>query len=124
MFKFITAFGANSFSVAGLFQDAHPSDTESFRFAFVIYNVTVKEFCDAINNLYSNSQNPEKYIQYDDVVIRTLNPRDNTRITREGYSLYITRGNLRVVYSGWIKDMYNLCKQLETDYQAYIKTKE
>ena len=124
MFKFITAFGANSFSVAGLFQDAHPSDTESFRCAFVIYYVTVIEFCDAINNLYSNSQNPEKYMQYDDVVIRTLNPRDNTRITREGCSLYITRGNLRVVYSGWIKDMYNLCKQLETDYQAYIKTKE
>ena len=53
MFEFITAFGDNSFSVAGLFQDAHPSDTESFRFAFVIYNVTVKEFCDANTRLRS-----------------------------------------------------------------------
>lgn len=124
MFKFITAFGANSFSVAGLLPDAHPSDTETFRFAFIVYGVSVQEFCDTINAMYLNSQDNEKYSEYEDVLVKAAAPRNTLRITREGYCLYITRGNLKVIYSGWVGDMYKLCKQLDLDYSKHIQTLE
>lgn len=124
MFKFITVFGARSFSVAGLREDPHPSDTDSYRFSFTVYSISVDEFCKAIYALHTNATDPDKYARYEDVAISTPSKQDTLRITREGYSLYITRGNLKVIYSGWVKDMYELCKQLEVDYSTHIQPED
>ena len=124
MFKFITTFGANSFSVAGLRLDIHPSDTETFRFAFIVYGVSVQEFCGTINAMYLNSQDNKKYAEYEDVLVKAAEHGDALRITRDGHCLYITRGNLKVIYSGWVCDMHALCKQLDLDYSKHIQTLE
>lgn len=124
MFKFITVFGARSFSVAGLREDPHPSDTDSYRFSFTVYSVSVDEFCKAIYALHTNATDSEKYATYEDVVIKTSSMNDALRITREGYCLNITRGNFKVIYSGWVSDMYKLCKQIEVDYNTHIQPED
>lgn len=121
MFKFITAFGARSFSVAGLREDPYPSDSESYRFSFTVYSVSVGEFCKVIYALHANAADPDKYAACEDVVIKTSSMSDALRITREGHCLNITRGNLKVIYSGRVSDVYVLCKQLEVDYSAHIQ---
>lgn len=121
MFKFITSFGASSFSVAGLREDLYPSDTETYRFSFTVYSVSVDEFCKVIYELHANATDPAKYATYEDVAIKTSSVHNALRITREGYVLYITRGNLKVIYSGWVETMYELCKQLEADYNTHLE---
>lgn len=122
MFKFITAFGANSFSVAGLYQTHHPIDTERFRFSFIVYGVSVQDFCDTVHKLYTNAQDSLHYCSQDDVIVKAATPRDTLRITRYGSDLYITRGNLKVIYAGSVNDINELCKELKQSYGEYLQT--
>ena len=121
MFKFITAFGANSFSVAGLYQSPHPLDTERFRFTFIVYGISVQDFCDTISKLYLNSQDSLYYSTSEDVILKASTLKDTLRITREGSDLYITRGNLKVLYTGSVNDVNALCKELKTSYDEYLQ---
>ena len=121
MFKFITTFGANSFSVAGLHQSPHPIDTERFRFTFIVYGISVQDFCDTVYKLYLNSQDSLYSRKSDDVVVKAATLRDTLRITREGSDLYITRGNMKVLYNGSVNDINDLCKELKTSYDEYLQ---
>lgn len=118
--KIITHIGASSFSVAALAETHHPADTDFNRFAFIVYGVNIPEFSEVISELYENCIS-DNYMQYDERVIRTTKDSDTIRITRSGYLVNISRGNLKIIYSGLIADLKQVADKLLKDYKQNEK---
>ena len=118
--KIITHIGASSFSVAALAEARHPTDTDFNRFAFIVYGVSIPEFSEVISELYENCLN-DNYMQYDERVIRTTKDSDTIRITRSGYLVNISRGNLKIIYSGSIGALKQVADKLLKDYKQNEK---
>ena len=118
--KIITHIGASSFSVAALAETHHPTDTDFNRFAFIVYGVDVPEFSEVISELYENCLS-DNYMQYDERVIRTMKDSDTIRITRSGDLVNISRGNLKIIYSGLIGDLKQVADKLLKDYKQNEK---
>jgi hypothetical protein len=60
-------------------------------------------------------------MQYDERVIRTMKDSDTIRITRSGDLVNISRGNLKIIYSGSIGALKQVADKLLKDYKQNEK---
>lgn len=103
--KFIARSTYRGTFVAGLSDIT--MDDDSAHFSFAIY-VDEEEFCQVLDNLIANRFDNEKYDILDEVVISSPYPYDTTRLVRNCDSIYISRGNLKIMYAGSIGSLNGL----------------
>lgn len=115
--KFIVKSTYDGTTVAGLSKVG--LDTDSSHFSFAIY-VNEEEFCQGLDKLIANSLDNDKYHIPDEVIIHSSYVYDVTRLVRDCSSVHITRGNLKVMYSGHTGSLIGLTKVI----RKAVKTRD
>ena len=108
--KHICVVGANHFLCAGIGDAKWASDTDNSHYSFAVFGVDPEDFSKAIEELFHKATDYPGNLNGEEIVLLGGRSCDTIRMTLDGTALAITRGNLKVMYHGYIGTLKGLPK--------------
>ena len=116
--KHICSVGANHFLCAGCGNGQWPNDTDNSHYSFAVFGVDPEDFSKSLEELYYKATEYPGILKGEEVVLRSGKMCDTIRMTLDGTTLAITRGNLRVLYHGYVGTLSGLPKAIRKAVQV------
>ena len=117
--KHICSVRVSHFLCAGVGDERWPSDTDDSHYSFAVYGVDPEDFSKSLEELYSKATEYPGNIKGEEVVLRSGRMCDTIRMTLDGTILVITRGNLKVMYHGYVGTLSGLPKVIRKAVQVW-----
>ena len=122
--KHICSVGANHFLCAGCRNGQWLSDTDNSHYSFAVFGVDPEDFSKSLEELYSKATEYPGILNGEGVVLLGGRSCDTIRMTLEGTILAITRGNLKVLYHGYVGTLKGLPKVIRKAVKEYERKLE
>ena len=116
--KHICSVGANHFLCAGCGNGQWLSDTDNSHYSFAVFGVDPEDFSKSLEELYNKATEYPGILKGEEVVLRSGKMCDTIRMTLDGTTLAITRGNLKVLYHGYVGTLSGLPKAIRKAVQV------
>ena len=117
--KHICSVRVNHFLCAGVGDVRWPSDTDNSHYSFAVYGVDPEDFSKSLEELYNKATEYPGNLKGEEVVLRSGRMCDTIRMTLDGTTLAITRGNLKVLYHGYVGTLSGLPKVIRKAVQVW-----
>ena len=117
--KHICSVEANHFLCAGLGDARWPSDTDNSHYSFAVFGVDPEDFSKSLEELFHKATEYPGNLKGEEVVLRSGRMCDTIRMTLDGTILAITRGNLKVLYHGYVGTLSGLPKVIRKAVQVW-----
>ena len=108
--KHICSVGANHFLCAGCGNGQWLSDTDNSHYSFAVFGIDPEDFSKTLEELFHKATDYPGILKGEDVVLRSGRMCDTIRMTLDGTTIAITRGNLKVLYHGYVGSLKGLPK--------------
>lgn len=114
MYKYLIDVQNYHFVVASIpvVSSERMTDTCESHFSFAVFDVEPEDFAEAIDKLLEIRDDPDRYRNETEIVLKTSRFHDTIRLTLHCGSASITRGNLKVLCTGSIDRLRGLPKAL------------
>lgn len=116
--KHICVVGPSHFLCAGIGDAKWPSDTDNSHYSFAVFGVDPEEFSKSLEELCNKATEYPGNLKGEEVVLRCGRMCDTIRMTLDGTTLSITRGNLKVLYHGYVGTLKGLPKAIRKAVQV------
>ena len=116
--KHICSVAANHFLCAGCGNGQWLSDTDNSHYSFAVFGVDPEDFSKSLEELYNKATEYTGNLKGEEVVLRSGRMCDTVRMTLDGTTLAITRGNLKVLYHGYVGTLSGLPKAIRKAVQV------
>ena len=116
--KHICVVGASHFLCAGIGDARWASDTDNCHYSFAVFGVDPEEFSKSLEELCNKATEYPGNLKGEEVVLRCGRVCDTIRIVLDGTTLAITRGNLKVLYHGYVGTLKGLPKAIRKAVQV------
>ena len=117
--KHICVVGANNFLCAGLGNPRWASDTDNSHYSFAVFGVDPEKFSKSLEELFHKATEYPGNLKGEEVILPSGRMCDTIRMTLDGTTLAITRGNLKVLYLGYVGTLSGLPKALRKAVQIW-----
>lgn len=117
--KHICSVRVSHFLCAGVGDVRWPSDTDNSHYSFAVFGVDPEDFSKSLEELYNKATEYPGNLRGEEVVLRSGRMCDTIRMTLDGTTLAITRGNLRVLYHGYVGTLSGLTKVIRKAVQVW-----
>ena len=122
--KHICSVRVSHFLCAGVGDVRWPSDTDNSHYSFAVFGVDPEDFSKSLEELYNKATEYPGNLKGEEVVLRSGVMCDTIRMTLDGTTLAITRGNLRVLYHGYVGTLSGLPKVIRKAVQVWERKLE
>ena len=116
--KHICVVGASHFLCAGIGDARWASDTDNSHYSFAVFGVDPEDFSKSLEELCNKATEYPGILKGEEVVLRCGRVCDTIRIVLDGTTLAITRGNLKVLYHGYVGTLKGLPKAIRKAVQV------
>ena len=117
--KHICSVKVNHFLCAGVGDEQWTSDTDNSHYSFAVFGVDPEDFSKSLEELYNKATEYPGNLNGEEVVLRSGKMCDTIRMTLDGTTLAITRGNLKVLYHGYVGTLKGLPKAIRKAVQVW-----
>lgn len=117
--KHICSVRVNHFLCAGVGYERWSSDTDNSHYSFAVFDVDPEDFSKSLEELYNKATEYPGNLKGEEVVLRSGRMCDTIRMTLDGTTLAITRGNLKVLYHGYVGTLSGLPKAIRKAVQVW-----
>ena len=122
--KHICSIGVNHLFCAGISDKAWVSDTNDFHYSFAVFGVDPEDFSKALEELLRQATEYPVDTKIEEIVLQSGRMCDTIRMTLDGTILAITRGNLKVLYHGYVGTLKGLPKVIRKAAQNWERKLE
>ena len=122
--KHICVVGASHFLCAGIGDARWASDTDISHYSFAVFGVDPEEFSKSLEELHKKATEYPGNLKGEEVVLRCGRMSDTIRMTLDGTTLAITRGNLKVLFFGYVGTLKGLPKVIRKAVQVWERKLE
>ena len=122
--KHICVVGASHFLCAGIGDARWVSDTDNSHYSFAVFGVDPEDFSKSLEELCNKATEYPGNLKGEEVVLRCGRVCDTIRIVLDGTTLAITRGNLKVLYHGYVGTLKGLPKAIRKAVQVWERKLE
>ena len=122
--KHICVVGASHFLCAGIGDARWASDTDNCHYSFAVFGVDPEEFSKSLDDLCNKATEYPGNLKGEEVVLRCGRMSDTIRMTLDGTTLAITRGNLKVLFLGYVGTFSGLPKAIMKAVQVWERKLE
>ena len=122
--KHICSVGASHFLCAGIGNNVWVADTNDSHYSFAVFGIDPEEFAKAIEDMLHIYEERSLPSEYKEIVLQSSRMCNTLRITLSGNSLAITRGNLKVLYHGYVGALIGLPKAIRKAVKDYERKLE
>ena len=122
--KHICSVGASHLLCAGIGNKIWVTDTNDSHYSFAVFSIDPEEFAKAIEDILHNYEERSLPGEYEEIVLQSSRSCNTLRITLGRNCLAITRGNLKVLYHGYVGALIGLPKAIRKAVKEYERKLE